>query len=205
MIKLEYFTCEDFENLLNWIQNEELLLHWAGTQFRFPLTKRKLEWYIKDTNEFHISSTLVYKAVDLTQGKTVGHISLTSINRTNRSARITRVFVSETERGKGVAEQMVRELMKIGFDQLNLHRISLGVYDDNPAAITCYKKCGFQVDGILRDIQKYGDNYWSLMEMSILEGEWQSFKKLNNEELNVKVGVANNKIPAELGSFIADN
>ncbi len=185
MIKLEYFTSEDFETLLNWIQDEELLLHWAGTQFRFPLTKSKLDWYIKDTNDFESSSTLIYKAIESDSGKTVGHISLTSINRTNRSARITRVFVAESERGKGLAEKMVKELIKIGFEQLDLHRISLGVYDKNHSAIKCYKKCGFHTDGVLRDIQRYKDGYWSLMEMSILEHEW------TGSDIPVKISLNN--------------
>ena len=172
MIKLEYFTTEDFDTLLEWIQDEQLLLHWAGTQFRFPLTKKKLDWYIKDANDFQTSSTFIFKALEVESGKTVGHISLTSINRTNRSARITRVLVADPERGKGLAGNMVKELVKIGFEQLHLHRISLGVYDKNKAAIKCYHNCGFSIDGVLRDIQKYKDGYWSLMEMSILENEW---------------------------------
>ena len=172
MIKLEYFTSKDFDTLFNWIQDEELLLHWAGNQFRFPLTKSQLDWYIKNTNDFTNSSTFIFKAVDSETGETVGHISLTSINRTNRSARITRVLVGDSQRGKGIAEQMVKELIKIGFEQLHLHRMSLGVYDTNSAAIKCYSKCGFQTDGVLRDIQKHDDTYWSLMEMSILEHEW---------------------------------
>lgn len=172
MIELEYFTSADFDTLLDWVQDEELLVQWAGTQFRFPLTRSKLDWYIEEANDFDKSSTFIYKAFDSESKQTVGHISLTAINRDNRSARITRVLVANSERGKGIAEQMVKELMKIGFEQLNLHRMSLGVYDSNQPAIRCYKKCGFQVDGILRDIQRHGDEYWNLMEMSILEDEW---------------------------------
>lgn len=172
MIKLEYFTTDDFDSLLSWIHDEELLLHWAGTQFRFPLTKRKLDWYIKDANDFQTSSTFIYRALEVETGKIIGHISLTSINRINRSARITRVLVADSERGKGFAGKMVKELVKIGFEQLHLHRISLGVYDKNAAAIKCYRNCGFTTDGVLRDIQKYKDGYWSLMEMSMLEQEW---------------------------------
>ncbi|MES3016360.1 MAG: GNAT family protein [Bacteroidota bacterium] len=180
MIKLEYFISSDFDTLLDWVKDEELLVQWAGTQFRFPLTKSKLDWYIEEANDFNNSSTFIFKAVDTENGRTVGHISLTSINRENRSARITRVLVGESDRGKGIAEQMVKELMKIGFEQLNLHRMSLGVYDSNQPAIKCYKKCGFQVDGLLRDIQKHEDTYWTLMEMSILEDEWRALHTLED-------------------------
>jgi RimJ/RimL family protein N-acetyltransferase len=47
------------------------------------------------------------------------------------------------------------------------------VYDFNTAAISCYEKVGFSKDGLLRDVKKYGDAYWSLFEMSILETEWK--------------------------------
>jgi RimJ/RimL family protein N-acetyltransferase len=181
MIKLEYFTPQDFPLLIDWISDELLLQNWAGSQFRFPLTHEKLDWYIRDTNDFNNSSTLVYKAVDSLTGQTVGHISLTAINRPNRSARITRVLVGDTaERGKGIGEQITRAMMQIGFEELNLHRMSLGVYDFNEPAIRCYKKCGFRVDGVLRDISRHGDDYWSLMEMSILENEWQEVALLSH-------------------------
>lgn len=193
MIKLEYFTSADFDTLMDWIQDKELLLQWAGTQFNYPLTKSKLESYIQEANDFEKSSTFIYKAVNTESGRTVGHISLTSINRWNRSARITRVLVSNSDRGKGYAEQMMKALMKIGFGELHLHRMSLGVYDTNATAIKCYKKCGFQVDGILREIQRHEDTYWSLMEMSILEKEWTAAQIAESPNTNEHFG---QQIPA---------
>ena len=178
MIKLEYFTPNDFKSLVNWISDEDLLVNWAGSQFRFPLTEEKLESYLKDANDFEQSSTLIYKAVDAETNEVVGHASLTAINRSNRSARITRVLVgNSSERGKGIGEQIIKALMRIGFETMNLHRMSLGVYTFNEAGIRCYKKCGFNTDGVLRDIKKHGDTYWSMVEMSILEDEW---REMNN-------------------------
>jgi RimJ/RimL family protein N-acetyltransferase len=188
MIKLEYFTADDFATLkewisdeqllfMEWISDEQLLLNWAGSSFRYPLTDERLNWYIKGANDFDDSDTLIYKAVDNGSGKTLGHISLTAVNRPNRSARITRVIVGNpAERGKKVGEQMIREVMRIGFEDLKLHRMSLGVYEFNEPAIRCYKNCGFHVDGVLRDISRHGDTFWSIMEMSILEDEWTEIK-----------------------------
>jgi len=48
------------------------------------------------------------------------------------------------------------------------------VYDFNEAAIRCYKRCGLQVDGVMRDVLRHDDHYWSLVEMSILEDEWRA-------------------------------
>ena len=69
---------------------------------------------------------------------------------------------------------MVKAVLKIGFEALKLHRISLGVYDFNIAAIICYKKAGLITEGTTRDVLNYKGKWWSLVEMSILEEEWRS-------------------------------
>lgn len=180
MIKLEYFKKEDFEQLIKWVDSDHLLTNWAGSLFSFPLNKEKLDWYISDTNDLDTSDAFVYKAVDTDSGNVVGHISLGGISKKNKSARISRVLVGDTaERGKGICTGMIKAVCKIGFEQLGLHRISLGVYDFNLSAIRCYEKAGFKKEGLHRDILKYDDKYWSLVEMSILEDEWRSLDHSN--------------------------
>ncbi len=174
MLTLEYFDRSDFDQLISWINDEELLMNWAGSLFSFPLTHKSLEWYIEDVNEIASSDAFIYKAVDTTSGNTVGHISLGAISRKNRSGRISRVLIGDTENtGRGYCRDMVTEVLRIGFEDLNLHRISLGVYDFNRAALKCYQKSGLAVEGTNRDVLLYKDKWWSLVEMSILEGEWK--------------------------------
>lgn len=173
MIRLEFFTEEDFDQLIGWISNEHLLTNWSGSLFRFPLTRDSLDWYIQDTNDLKKSDALVYKVVDMQTNQAVGHVSLGSISRKNRSARISRVLVGdEQQKGRGLCTAMIGALLQIGFEELKLHRISLGVYDFNHGAIRCYEKCGFVREGVQRDVLRYGDQYWSLLEMSVLEDEW---------------------------------
>lgn len=179
MVKLEKFDREDFKQLIEWINSEHLITNWAGSLFRYPLTEESLDWYIEETNDFEKSDAFVYKAVDTKTGNTVGHISLGSISEKNRAGRISRVLVGNTsERGKGYCTGMIKAILKIGFEELKLHRISLGVYDFNKAAIRCYEKCGFVKEGVMRDVLRYQDNtYWSLVEMGILEHEWRELHK----------------------------
>lgn len=174
MIRLEYFERADFEQLIEWIHDEHLMINWAGSLFRFPLNERSLDWYLENSNDLQTSDVLIYKAVDDATGTVVGHISLGSINRGDRSARISRVLVGNTtQRGLGICQGMIGKVIRIGFEELNLHRISLGVYEFNTAAIRCYEKSGFSKDGLMRDVKLVNDQYWSLVEMSILEHEWR--------------------------------
>ncbi|MCW3113181.1 MAG: hypothetical protein JWR18_1577 [Segetibacter sp.] len=184
MVKLEYFSKEDFKQLIEWMNSEHLITNWAGSLFKYPLTEDSLDWYIEDTNNLDKSDAFVYKAVDTKTGNTVGHISLGSVSEKNRAARISRVLVGNTaERGKGYCTGMINAILKIGFEDLKLHRISLGVYDFNKSAIRCYEKCGFVKEGVMRDVLRYEDGtYWSLIEMGILEDEWRQLHKKKKKQ-----------------------
>ena len=177
MIILEPFTAADFQQLIDWVNTEELLTKWSGTLFSFPLTISSMEWYIQDTNEPDESDAFVYKAVDTESGETVGHISLGGLSWKNKSSRISRVLVGNTAaQGKGICQQMVKAVLKIGFEELGLHRIGLGVYENNKAALNCYLKCGLSIEGVSRDILWYKDEYLSMIEMAILEDEWKALQ-----------------------------
>lgn len=174
MIRLEPFCPDDFQQLIDWIDTEELLINWSGSLFSFPLTMASLAWYIKDTNLINESGAFVYKAVESETGVVVGHISLGGLSWKNRSSRISRVFVRPDAIQKGICQQMTKAVLKIGFEELGLHRISLGVYENNKAALNCYLKSGFNIEGVGRDVLWFNGAFLSLVEMAILEQEWRA-------------------------------
>ncbi|MFD1039726.1 GNAT family N-acetyltransferase [Virgibacillus byunsanensis] len=172
MIKLEYFDQSDFKQLMNWIDSEEFLMQWAGPGFNYPLDELQLLNYIKDANHAN-ATTFAYNVILQDSRETIGHISLGKIDRENGSARIGRVLIGgEGLRGQGIGQRMIEDVLKMAFDTLKLHRVSLGVFDFNKSAISCYQKAGFTKEGLIRDYRKVGSAYWSLWEMSILEDEW---------------------------------
>ncbi len=175
MIKLEPFEQNDFQQLIDWIDTEELLIQWSGSLFSFPLTIKSLEWYIRDTNVLNESDAFVYKALDMDTGDVVGHISLGGLSWKNRSSRISRVLVNPAATQKGICQQMTKAVVNIGFEELGLHRISLGVYENNKAALNCYLKSGFSIEGVSRDVLWFNNEFLSLVEMAILENEWRVF------------------------------
>jgi RimJ/RimL family protein N-acetyltransferase len=133
-----------------------------------------LEWYIEDTNLINESGAFVYKAVETETGAAVGHISLGGISWKNRSSRISRVFVRPDAMQKGICQQMTKAVLQIGFEELGLHRIGLGVYENNKAALNCYLKSGFNIEGVSRDVLWFNGEFLSLVEMAILEPEWRA-------------------------------
>ncbi|PCH64794.1 MAG: GNAT family N-acetyltransferase [Gammaproteobacteria bacterium] len=176
-IELLMFKQEDIGRLLSWVDSKELLLSWAGSFFEFPLSQMQCEQYL-ETSLVEPPSRLIFKAVDSDSGEVVGHIELDGIDLENQSAFISRVLVgANAQRGRGIGQAIVLQLVNAAFTQLALHRIAVGVLDFNDSAIYCYEKCGFKYEGRYRDIVKCGDQYYSVVTMSLLRSEWQSAEK----------------------------
>ncbi len=176
MIELKHFARSHFHQLLQWIDSPEFLLQWGGPQFTFPLDEEQLENYLSGANENNTDS-LIYSVFLNETGEMIGHISLGKIDRNHKSARVGKVLVgAEEARGQGIGQKMIEEILKIAFDELDLHRVSLNVFDFNHAAISCYEKAGFTKEGLLKEARKVDNHYWSLWEMAILEQEWMERK-----------------------------
>jgi RimJ/RimL family protein N-acetyltransferase len=163
MIRLEQFDKSDFDRLINWIDSEESMIQFSGPIFNYPITHEQLDKYVKANNR------LVYKAINTETNEIVGHAELNKIDDKNKYARICRILIGDKQnRNKGFGKAIIMELIKIGFHDLQLHRLDLGVFDFNHQAIKCYKDCGFEIEGLLKDTTKMGDEYWSVYNMSII-------------------------------------
>jgi diamine N-acetyltransferase len=56
---------------------------------------------------------------------------------------------------------------------LNLNRIFLRVYENNPRAIRAYEKTGFVHEGRLRQGHFHNGEYLDVLLMGVLRAEWQ--------------------------------
>lgn len=158
MIRLEPFTQVDFKRLISWIDNEELLIQFAGPIFTYPLTEEQLQSYLEDENRF------AFKVIDTNSGHTIGHAE---IYRTeNNTAKICRVLIGDQSlRGKGFGEELIRELVSFSIKNLPGTTVELNVYDWNTAAIRCYEKVGFVMDPEKFTIMTVEGKTWKSMNM----------------------------------------
>jgi RimJ/RimL family protein N-acetyltransferase len=172
LIELRAFDEADIGQLLVWVDSPEFLMQWAGPVFSFPLDEGQFRKHLLQANGPN-PKLMAFKMVDRANQAMVGYLELAAIDRVDRSATLARVLVGpEGARNHGLGYQAVRAALGIAFEQLDLHRVGLGVFDFNHRAIRCYEKAGFRHEGVLRDARKVGSEYWSLCMMSILESEW---------------------------------
>jgi RimJ/RimL family protein N-acetyltransferase len=75
--------------------------------------------------------------------------------------------------GKGNGTDAMRVMLRYTFRELNLHRVSLTVFEYNPRAIRSYEKAGFVVEGRLRGWLNREGRRWDMIHMGILREEWE--------------------------------
>jgi len=174
MIRLEKFTADDFEQFISWMDTEKFMYQFAGASFTFPVTVEQLNNYIAD------SAHRIYRVLDTATDKVIGHATISHLNVENKSARLCRILIAnEQDRSKGYGRQLIRALLKICFEELSLHRVDLGVFEFNKAAIRCYQSCGFRIEGTLRESFIIENEYYSVHNMSILDREYVTLTTSN--------------------------
>ena len=85
---------------------------------------------------------------------------------------------------KGYGSEAMRLMLRYGFEELNLNRVSLGVFSANPRGIRSYEKCGFVHEGRMREFARRDGQYWDLVFMGILREEWEATVQKDKEGKN---------------------
>lgn len=179
MIKLDSIEKEDLRKVIEWNINKSAddLLQWAGPMYNHPLTLEQLESYFLNEVKKDNSNIYVYKIkLDYTD-EVIGTVELRITDNDNNIGRVCRFLIGdENNRGKGIGTNALREVLRIGFEDINLEKITLGVFDFNHSAIKCYENVGFTKEKFLENARKSSSGYWNLYEMAITKAKWQKSK-----------------------------
>jgi diamine N-acetyltransferase len=103
-------------------------------------------------------------------GRSVGYVILSRWPGSNHSIELARITIAE--RGHGFGRDALRLVKQAAFEQLHAHRLWLDVRSTNLRAQRLYESEGFVREGVLRDYNKVGDQFESLIIMSMLEHEY---------------------------------
>ena len=82
------------------------------------------------------------------------------------------VIFDPEERGRGAGTFAVSKMCEIAFTTVGTHRVELGVYPDNAAAIRVYEKCGFRHEALLRRYVHHEGEWRDLVWMAVLKRDW---------------------------------
>lgn len=161
MLHFEPTNSDDFSTIIEWENNPQ------NKNFIFQYSATEHQEVINDNDQLHL------KTID-NQGVMVGFIILRGLQNSNLSVELKRIVINE--KGKNYGKITLRLLQYLVFEKLKKHRLWLDVFTDNPRAQHVYQSVGFVVEGTKRECIKSGNNFRSLIIMSILQKDFKPFK-----------------------------
>jgi RimJ/RimL family protein N-acetyltransferase len=174
MIILESFNETDFDRLINWAVNEEILVQFSGPIFKFPLTREQLEKYLTEKN------SIAFRVVDRESGEIIGHSEI--YHSEKGVAKLCRILIGdESFRGKGIGEKIINKLVEYCFEKLQVEKVELNVYDWNKSAIRCYEKSGFEINSNKVSQIEVEGNVWISLNMILDKSKWKYKTKQRND------------------------
>ena len=114
-----------------------------------------------------------YTIVDKNTGSPIGRVYLSRIDRHSDSLDITKLYIGDADyRGRGVAREVMEEMLIYCFTFMHMERVTLDYYNGNTRAASLYEKLGFKSEGVARNSTKKDGKYYDLNLMSML---WSEF------------------------------
>ena len=169
-VSLRTIMASDIEDRLKMGRHNEFVHMCGGDSFieaEYPDRAAWESWYENQKKE---ECAFI---IDLA-GHCIGGARFHHISAADKRATYAVGIFDPTMYSKGIGTEVTGLMLKFGFEELKLHRIDLKVLNYNKRGIRCYEKCGFKVDGILRENAFIDGQYVSDIVMSILEDEYES-------------------------------
>lgn len=166
-VYLAPLTEDDQAQLFVWINERDQVVYNASYK---PISNlQHKEWFEsvqkrKDVVIFGIRKT--------DSSNLIGSCQLVSINHVHRSAELKIRIGEVEERHKGYGTEAVGLLLSFAFNDLNLNRVFLQVFETNQSAIRAYEKAGFVREGLMRNAAYINGEYVAIIPMGILATEY---------------------------------
>lgn len=163
---------EDIPRYVLWLNDPEVT---AGLATQFPMSLAdETRWFENLGSRPMAERGFALEAKTADGWQHIGSVGFDHFEWTNRTAEFGIMIGDKAYWNNGYGTEAARLMLKHGFETLNLHRIFLRVYENNPRAVRAYEKAGFVKEGIMRDAVYRNGCYINDILMSVLRPEWNS-------------------------------
>lgn len=141
MLRLRPYKNCDAEYIVSWIKNEISLYQWSADQFgKYPITAEDIRQYYAG----YADSDHLFAMIAFDESGAVGHLLMRFLDEEKSILRFGFIIVDDSRRGKGYGREMLSLALKYAFEILKVKKVTLGVFENNPAAYRCYSSLGFR-------------------------------------------------------------
>ncbi len=113
-------------------------------------------------------NTVLFTICEKETDKTIGVSAFYRVDWIGRMATFYIAIAQKDNWSKGYGKGVTSLMLDYAFDTLNLNRVQLHVYTGNERAVKAYQKCGFKIEGTLREAMYHKGLYCDFYVMGIL-------------------------------------
>jgi RimJ/RimL family protein N-acetyltransferase len=138
----------------------------------YPYTLDEATKFIHDVQcGYKEGEAIEFAIVGKATGDLMGMIAM-DLNHRDNHATIG-YWLGKTYWGRGYATEVLREILRFGFETLKLHRMAGHHFHNNPASGRVLQKAGMKQEG--RRVEHFYKNgeYLDIVDYGILAREWQ--------------------------------
>ncbi|MFZ2097267.1 MAG: GNAT family protein [Anaerolineales bacterium] len=175
-IRFRAIEREDLPTFVRWLNDSEVK---QGIMIHHPFSQAEEEnWFegmLKRPMDEHVMGIEIREASNdggEDHWRLIGTLGFTDIDWRNHSSEFGIMIGEKSYWNRGFGSEAVRLLVQYGFCTLNLNRIFLRVFENNPRAIRAYEKAGFVHEGRMRQAEYRDGKYIDVLVMSMLKDEF---------------------------------
>lgn len=136
------------EKYLSWMKNDEVLQYLESRWYCHSL--ESIREFIREMNS---SPDNFLFGIFSNQHGHIGNIKVGNIHQIHHFAEIGLLIGEHDARGKGFGTEAIRLATKYAFEELNLHKVTAGMYASNIASYKAFVKAGYRQVG-------YFEKHW---------------------------------------------
>lgn len=178
LVTLRPVQRSDITYFLKWFNDPEVIQYLG---LYLPMTEMSEEKFIEDLGGAwaQTSAMFVIEAIENSGDKPIGTTGLHSISAKDHNATFGIAIGEKDYWSKGYGTEAARLIIRYGFEQLNLHRISSGAFVFNERSIRMHKIVGFADEGRQRQAMYKNGAFHDHVLFGLLREEWIKMKDTN--------------------------
>lgn len=170
-IRLTALEKPDVMVMHRWYQDPDFLRPFDAS-VAFPRGKDQLEELFGDIRK--TDNNYFFAIRPLEDETLIGVAELDGILWSHGTAWLAIGIGNANMRNQGYGTEAMTLLLDFAFRELNLHRIQLSVFANNPRAIRVYENLGFQREGVFREFLHRDGQRYDMLLYGILRREWEA-------------------------------
>ncbi len=175
MLGLRPYKPCDAEAIAGWIKDELTLRRWSADRFGdFPVSAGDINAKYIDCNGDCAEPDNFFPMTAFDERGAVGSLIMRFVDGDARQTlRLGFVIIDDSRRGQGCGKELLRLALSYAFNILRVGKVTIGVFDNNPSALSCYRSVGFrECPDIEGEVCRLCGENWRVIEMELTDTDY---------------------------------